>query len=323
MLLNSLFRSVPAIETLIIEPPRYIDGLFFERHAFLVNSLKKLYIHSDWGEKDSLSARNAIWLLLFVPQISEVAMSIDFSIIDLRFLLEFGDTIEGLSQVSKPSLHINFVWDDAKPKTWRGLQEEHYQHSAQVNQKTFGISQLLRCVNTSQLVALEIVGNMKEQRMGDRTRLLVECLTVLPRSSNSLLHLRLYGLSFREDRPDSKCFPNFKNMKMLTLEGSILQGLRFYGEEMVIPSSLEVVWLLSYNDERFLAEDHLLQFLKLRGSSLPKLREIIVPESPIFPGKVNVNVENWTHMRERLEKEEIFTSGRVILRKAEKREMSE
>lgn len=65
----SIFRSVPAIETLIIEPPRYINSLFFERHAFLVKSLKKLYISSDPKEgKSNLSVKNGVWLLLFVPQ---------------------------------------------------------------------------------------------------------------------------------------------------------------------------------------------------------------------------------------------------------------
>lgn len=293
---------------------------------FLSNSLKKLYINSQPQAKDNLSVRNGLWLLLFVPSLQELAISIDFSIIDFRFLLEFGDTIEGLSRVSKLALHINFIWEASKSRTWWGLQEDAYRDSAQGNQKTFAVSQLLRCVNTNQLISLEISGNGEDTREGDETFLSAECLTVLHHSFDSLFHLRLFGLAIaREGRPSSICLSNFKNVKMLTLDGSTLFGVHAGGQETAFPSSLEVIWTTDNADEEFSAEDHLLQFVKSRGSSLPKLREMIVPKAPVFAGKsaVNVERENWTRKRERLEKEEIFTSGRVNLRKAEDGEMGE
>lgn len=191
------------------------------------------------------------------------------------------------------------------------------------NQKTFAVSQLLRCVNTNQLVSLEIVANLGDQRMGDTTTLFAECLTDLHRSFNSLLHLRLSRLSFREDRPDSRYFFNFRNMRMLTLEGSILQGLQICGEEMVIPSSLEVVWLPCYSDPEFQIEEHLFQLIKLRSSPLPRLREVAVPKSPVLQDRAVGKLQNWTVWRERLEREEIFTSGKVTLRKAEEGERGE
>lgn len=325
MVLISIFRSVPALETLIIESSIYINGLFLEPHTFLSNSLKKLYIGAQKDDRDNLSARNGIWLLLFVPQISEAALWIDVSIDDIQFFLEFGDTVESLSRVSKISLGIKFVWIDANSKTWWGFHEELYRHSIQGNQKTFAVSQLLRCVNTNQLISLEINSNFQRSRKGDDTFLLAECLNALHHSFNSLLHLRLFGLSFRKDRPDSRCFSNFRIMKMLTLDDNVLHGLQIYGQGIVLPSSLEVVWLPYYTDKDFQAEDHLGQFIKLRSSSLPKLRDMVVPMAPVFAGKLAVDVEkeNWTRKRERLEKEEIFTSGRVNLRKAEDGEMGE
>lgn len=65
-------------------------------------------------------------LLLFVPQIQEAALSLDFAIEDFKFLLKFGDTVESLSRVSKLSLQVQFIWNDAKSKTWWGAQEEIY-----------------------------------------------------------------------------------------------------------------------------------------------------------------------------------------------------
>jgi hypothetical protein len=40
-------------------------------------------------------------------------------------------------------------------------------------------------------------------------------------------------------------------------------------------------------------------------------------------GVVTVDSEKWARKRKRLEKEEIFMSGRVVLRKAEEGELSE
>lgn len=323
MLSIRMFRNVPSIETLILGDSTHIRGLFFERHTFLTNSLKKLYIGSDKASRNNLSSRNGLWLLLFVPSLQSAALWIDFSIIDFQFLLEFGDTIEGLSRVSKLSLGILFIWNDAKPKTWWGSQEEHYQHSAQGNQKTFAVSQLLRCVNTNTLVSLEIVGNFEDPREGDETFLSADCLTVLHQSFNSLLHLRLFGLSFRLDRPNSRCFSNFKIMKILTLNDGVLHDLQICGQGFAFPSSLEVVCLPYYSDRQSRTEKHLLQFIKLRSSSLPRLREVVVPKSSVLFDKTAGNLEDWTLWRERLEKEEIFTSGKVILRKAEGGEIGE
>lgn len=323
MLLMGIFRSVPAIETLIIGSSIYIDGLCFERHAFFTNSLKKLYIGARKDDRNNLSARNGIWLLLFVPWLSEAALGLDYPTEDLQFLSEYGDTVEGLSRVCKLSLNINFIWEASKPKTWWGLEGSSHRYSAQGNQKTFAVSQLLRCVNTSQLVSLEIFGNYDARREGDKTLLSAECLTVLHHSFNSLLHLRLFGCVLRPDRPQSACLSNFKAMKMLTLDGHILRGIHTYCPKLVVPSSLEVIWLPCYGDEEFSAEDHLLQLIKSRGSSLPKLREVAVPAAPFLLGVVTVDSEKWARKRKRLEKEEIFMSGRVVLRKAEEGELSE
>jgi hypothetical protein len=112
-------------------------------------------------------------------------------------------------------------------------------------------------------------------------------------------------------------------MKMLTLDGHILRGIHTYCPKLVVPSSLEVIWLPCYGDEEFSAEDHLLQLIKSRGSSLPKLREVAVPAAPFLLGVVTVDSEKWARKRKRLEKEEIFMSGRVVLRKAEEGELSE
>lgn len=313
MVSTSTLRSVSAIETLIIESPFYIDGLFLERHKLFTSSLKKLCISTAGSEEKNgnLSAKNNLWLLLFVPSLQEAVLKLDLDIDDSQFLLEVGDTIDGLPRVSKLSLDISFVWDASTSKTWWGLQEESYRHSAQGNQKTFAVSQLLRCVNTNQLVSLEIVGNLQPQRKGDSTLLLPECLTILQQSFSSLLHLRLFGMVRRGERLSDDFLSSFKFMKMLTLDGGSVRGLHCGGSKLMVPSSLEVVWFPISAGEG--SEDDLLQFIDFMSSDLPKMREMVLPMAPILAGS----------KRERLEKAEIFTSGRVSLRKFEDGETSE
>lgn len=308
---DSFFETLVNRESLIIELPILIFGFRQQPHSFLVNSLKRLYIGSS--KRDNLTAKNVIWILLFIPHLSTAALKFQFSLECYKFMRDFKDSFVAKSSVKNLSLECEFIsndsvswWDQAM-----GFDDG--------NKKTIAVFHLLFITN--QLQTLELASN--GLGCSGETFLFSNCLMKLERSFKSLKHLRIIGLPhFEFEDPSWNFYSNFEAMKLLTADQSFLRT-SVDDVNLMLPFSLEVIYLPYYSES--CDEDALLLSL-VKSKSLPKLREVVVPQLPLDCNGIEhvLHVKDvWTKNRRLLEEAEIFADGRVKLRKLAEGEVGE
>ncbi|MCO5588754.1 hypothetical protein L7F22_042713 [Adiantum nelumboides] len=148
-------------------------------HYFLTSSLKRLFMPLWDGTyvNSNLNARNATWLLVFCGRIEEACLAFEMSVEDSKYLSEFAEAFAGLSSVKKLAIKVDFVYLEAKKKTWWGGPEEQNGTYKGGNRKTESIISLLQ--STNQLDALELYIFSSEIREGDHSQVSLNCLSTL------------------------------------------------------------------------------------------------------------------------------------------------
>lgn len=290
-LVRSIFNNTTHLEVLIIEDPRFffhflrVEGV--SPLPFLANTLKTLYMIAGDRSDEALplSARNGVWLLLFLPHLREAALGISISYReDCKYLRDHSSVWEGLSNVKELSLDFRYDYDENDSKTWWSLPRDLSQ-TVIGNRKTEAVMQILSI--TKELVSLEIFNEERVPNPGDESRTRTDCLTVLGKSFETLKNLRIFGLLYDPVTDTPANLSNFKILKSMTVE---LNGLYLLAQtpKEFLPSSLEVLTLHShviipkhvpvdqFHEEIFLGDAI---FIK-RRHLFPKLKEIRVPLGP-------------------------------------------
>lgn len=124
-LLQSIYEKLEGLQTLIIQSPllvfdflRIVDGKLVPQ-AFMTNSLTKLYIAFTSTLKWSLTAKNAIFLLLNCPHLERAALGFSIHVSDFQYLFDYSGIYEGLSRVKELAIHFDFVWEDKFPGSFQ------------------------------------------------------------------------------------------------------------------------------------------------------------------------------------------------------------
>lgn len=315
--LDHIYANLLNIETLVIEIPLCLFKLRHRPYPFPIRTLKKLYVGIGMDRSLNLTFKKAIWVLLFCPCLSETALALDLSMNDFRSMLEFRETIAGRSSVKKLALRIQFVFEDSDRKTWWGLPSEasHNSEGGMGNKKTEAVSLLLMVTN--QLQCFELFVNVQRSRPGDHSLVWCNCLSSLSRSFNSLQHLRLFGVPFNGETTPSNCYSNFKTVKLFTLNREGMVGLQAFNN-LGLPSSLETIY--SPWDMDFTEGSVLCSIIDSRLSSLPNLKELVIPKDAItHDGKPHPHGKSAEYVKSRklVESNKIFRSNRLKLRKVE------
>lgn len=105
-------------------------------------------------------------------------------------------------------------------------------------------------------------------------------------------------------------------MRILTIDGIGLVVLEVT-PDLALPPSLQIISSLCYIGGDFREEKSLAQVIKSRISSLPELKEVVVPSAPLLDNGEFADVlgrEKWAMKRRKFEAEDIFRSGKVIMR---------
>lgn len=256
-------------------------------------------------------------------------MSLDISVQDYAFLIEFAEVFGGLSNVKKLALGFRYTFNTSDKRTWWGLPSEEAKNPKGGNQKTAAIYYLLQV--TSKLTALEVMCTTSHSRPGDDTRVWSACLWSLDRSFGSLKHLRYFGIAYDPSKPSETTadLSVFKALRVLTLDHNPLLTLTHYPQ--ALPSSLEIIYLPFYSIDasssyRDFEEETLLAGI-LESRSLPKLKEVAVPsEATRCDGNLSESYDQrqmWPQKRKELKKVDDLMKGKVLLREVASGEVGE
>lgn len=303
-------------------------------HSFLNSSLKRLYIQL-WDEGAynlnlNVNARNATWLLIFCRRIEMASLGFQMSVEDSRYLSEFAETFAGLSSVKKLAIKVHFVYKEEEKKTWwGGPEEEHEENLKGGSRKNESIINFLQ--STNKLDALEIYVPSSEVRDGDYSQVSLNCLTALPRSFQSLRHLRLLGAIIGEESLSLRNPYSFQVLRVLTLDWGLMYAFSF----LDLPQSIEILCLPHYliRPAESAQEDELEELEEFEEFEEDKLirdmidhefqpgfdclKEVVVPSRPIGPDGEHTDLPHrmtlWSNKRRELERANVFRSGKVKL----------
>lgn len=313
-----VISNLPNLSTLIIDDPTCVPSRMI---ALSFCSLKKLYLPLPrfTGLSTFTSARNVIWLLVFLSSLRDLAVGFTVSREDFDFLEEFKSTFEALSNVKKLALRAQFVFSQNDPESFWGMaSEQKRKWVAGGNKKSTAIHNIL--LATKGLTSLEIISEESGSREGDSSRAHSSCVMSLSKSFQSLKHLRLLLHNDNQD-PFSTDYAVFTNLKIFSLT---FDSLHFFlkWETVAFPPSIEIIYVHSYlvapelsMQNNATEEKDLATLLKSR--SFPSLREVVVPTELVgFDGRLVGGSEVkvlWEQRRKDLEALEIFKGGKVKL----------
>lgn len=290
--LDGIYIKLEDIQTLIIRDTslsfdfrQKVNGIIVPKR-FLTNSLKKLYLPlpDTPGESiatKTLSARNAVWLMLYIKNLRTAHLGFAISNVDSDFLSEHSDYFKEMSSVTELSIAFTFIWRGDDKKTWWGLEEEKEWEAG--NKKTMAALNFLKV--TRSLTYLEIFHRGGSRNPDDKSVLQVSCLKSLTRSFSSLRHLRLLGIGLVNIKdPLGTHYSMFKNLRIFSMHLTALLHLKHL-KELELPETLEIIALPLFEvkdedpvEEHFQELDFLCKVIHDRD--LPNLRQVIVPQLP-------------------------------------------
>lgn len=339
-IINILYPKLKGLETLIVLDSRLrpnllqqVDGGRFVPQHFLTKSLKKLYFPLQEGNEERselhLSARNAVWILLFCEQLSKAALGVSISLDDFKFLSEYRNTFEGLSKVTELAIQFCYAQDDNQRKSWWDSRTKHSTHRSKFLQSE-AMAHLLSITN--QLYSLEV-----GTRRGTRSPSLLPSISSLYRSYKSMKLLRLFAPLADPDASFATSFCNFSELTNLCLEFMSLRSIQQH-KDLSLPPSLSVIsiwgseqWWSS--DPKQLGDYFLIPLLQ--SQYLPNLREVIVEEEETTESRApwahrssspepgSKGWENFEAQRRDLEALDLFKDGKVKLTKHHFSELGE
>lgn len=295
----------------------------------IFKSLKKLWI-IKWEDRDresNLSGREALWLLVFLPSLEEACLQFDMTSLDFKLLSECSESFKGKSSVSKLTLGFDFHWQPNASKTWWGSAGELSQTWIGRSKKTESIMHLLQV--SRRLTCLELF-NINETRTGDKTKLFPTCIAALESSFSTLKHLRIIrftgvvGLDDVGSELPKKLFSSFKSLRILSADMSIC-SLLARCPSILLPPTIETIFLYSTCSGKLGHDEEMLFTNVLRPRLWPQLKQVLVSSTAFAEYTVpQTSPPNDKKMRrKKLEKLEMFTSGRVKLRIVEGDEIGE
>lgn len=334
---SKLLSELDNLQSLSIEDPRSpfqilpVYGAPLNRFPFLITSLKRISIIPPLffkGVGSALSGRNVIWLLIFCPCLEAASLGFTCSNKeDFNYLTEFQSTFKGVSKVRELALVPLFYWNQEDKKTWWGSSREKHNRMRE-NKKMKTIEALLTVTN--QLYSLELNCTIVQTRAGDNTYIDATCLNSdsLCKSLKTLKHLRIFGLGIELGPID---FSALKNLESLSFDRCFLWSLSRMSSHILhrdfkLPPSLSILALNYYTVAD--SEDHTPYYSQEENSLsllldnhrflFPNLKEVVVPESQISGSGVvkTEGMELWEKFKEELERNDLFTGGKVKLTKA-------
>lgn len=338
----SILKQVKDLQVLIIHDPN-VRFYFQERVGndmaplhFLTHSLKTLSISLNKSDRRSLTAKNALWLLLFCPLIRDAALGFSISRDDYKYLEEGQSSFHGLSKVEKLSLRFRFVFDQENPKSYWGTPSERKQSWKTGNRKSESISMILSA--TKNLIALELSYLKDENRnRGDISDPYSSCLIGASQSYNTLRHLRIFQITDNFVTGLSTDYSVFKSLRIFSFDLSFLAAPP--GQPPVkFPSSLEILYLCFHQaltDQmptvRLREESLLTQFLQ--SADTRNIKIIAVPaklrmedgngEEAETESCASESYRNWKEGRIMLRGDQLFQKGKLKLRRVANGEESE
>lgn len=254
-----------AIETMVIEDPFWgfplvellgIKGHSFTSPIFLTGSLKRISINfSDEREQD-LTAKQALWILLFT-MVEQAILAFQYGEGEILYLSEHCTYLQGQSTVKELALKIH------KP--------DRYQYNAS-GSKELAIGQLLSVTTQMKSFVLLV-------RTGGAS---LTWLTYLQDSFETLRELRILGVWPSIHYSQRLDYSLLKNLTTISLNKEGFKTL-YNDNEFRLPGSLQVIEIpfSSFRDNQveekaeIKEEFHLASVLE--SHSLPNQREINAP----------------------------------------------
>lgn len=320
---KGILQHCRRIEELIVEHPFFLFHFTFRHQERslpfpFLNCLKKTFIGQAVSGHIFFSARNFIWLSVFVPTLQEIAIYINASQVDVKFLKDYKETFRHRSNVKKLSISFRFIASQSGTKNlqWKSNGESQISGISGKAQ-SLCISDLLSV--TKELECLEINGVDSKDRDSDGQEHTPEIiLSSISNSRPSLKHFRHLlrpAQSFQASQ-----LGLFSNLKHWSTEGNGLLDLTKVQVVLRI-ERIQLTWYrLHLPEQGRYAEDPLLATL-IEGDSLPKLRTVIVPKYPIgLSNKMDTSLSGrnvWIENRKVLREKDYFKSKRIELIESE------
>jgi len=249
-----------------------------------------------------------------------------FSTQEARFIEEYHQTFNGLSNVKDLALSFYFLHDQSKRATWWGLGWESKRSWKTGSRKLDVIAKKISV--TKELNSLEVRVNAN-RREEDESDVFSWSLTSPEKSRDSLKQMRVSGLS--DPEVGTVDYQLFNSLKILCLDLRSLINLSAETDQH-LPLSLRVIYFPCYNvdDSQPVYSDFVEEILLvkiLRARNFPNLETVGVPRGRWDAKYTEVastkNKELWEDRREELLELELFTSGRVLLQLLKPREIRE
>lgn len=298
-------------------------------HLSFSNSIKRLHIPfllEQQEASDSMSGRNILWLLVFCPSLTEAVFFFSLSHEDYLFLEEYNEVFKGKSNVKKLSLMPTMSLYKSKyaNKSWEAKQQGNgkWKGGNRASHSIFNILLVTKNLWSLDLreVRIRTEGGHKDVDNAEFD-LYSYCLSGLFNSYDSLKHIRVGRFQSKVDIDSVADFSKFKALKILGLEGALINIFRRAGYAFVVPN-VEIVHLVAYQyGEDSIQPDQtdslgLPELLK--SPTFPNLKQLVVPSSPI-------NIQNqlpksaqflkaWKEERSALENDDLFKDGEIKLR---------
>lgn len=322
---ETILESLDNLEVLMIEELNFIFELKCRTNSlplrFLTTSLKVIHVWlpSEQNLIHSLSARNAIFILVFCPSIQECSLGFHLAIEDYRYLADHLPGFRGLSKVKNLAIRFQFFSSESEKKFWNAAETETGNLS-RWDRPTLARWNFLQV--TRDLDALEIC----QQSSTTNRTVSPDCLSGLNLSFKSLKHLRL----LMAENPLTKPSFDYRCFQKLTTFSTEWFWLKRLGSHLpiLLPNNLKTFCLVFY---RFSSDgnrdpqdqsneipltvhqEDILLIRLLQSVHLPSLKEVVVPQEFVdVGGEIVTSLEAraiWSQQRKSLEEE---TSKRGI-----------
>lgn len=332
---GSLYFQLRRLQTLVVLFP---DALLFPLKfqgvicPFLTHSLKRLHVGKDIRQNTSLltfNGSNALWILCFCPLLQEAILRFQISLKDSKLLSENAEAFKGVSNVKRLCIDTFFGYVPAREETCWGQKTGIGKKFRLGSRKTDAIFSLLRV--TKNLESCEIDLDYALAKRHDTTDVSSIAVTGLIESSESLKHLRVFGLSRNEHGQPAADYRLFKSLKILTVDCTTV-AISTFAIKNCLPISLEILGFDHYssfetqNHPDYEKEDYMLARL-ITKENVPNLKMLAVPEFPVnryYHRNVHASYNSaWEKGRAALKSIQSIKSGKIGLRLLQPREIRE
>lgn len=327
---RTIFIVCWEVEELIVEDPLFLFHFTFRYYERslpfpFLRRLKKLFICRVASEQVPLSARNFIWLAVFVSTLHEISVSFDVSQVDIKFLKEYKETFKHQSNVKKVAISFKFIAPQSGTRSLQWKLNGKRQRSgisgkaqSQCISDLLSVTKGLKCLEIN---GMELVGT-EFNEWDDQQEVEEINLSSISNSLGSLIRFRqllspLHSLGSQ--------LSLFSNLKYLSTEGTGLIHLQ--KEEITLKIEvIQLTWYLvhesssTYPEQNRYPEDFVLADL-IDRDMLPKLKTVVVPRHPIGVDGVEDSSAGsrtvWAENRRVLKVSEYFKSGKITLMEIE------